>query len=154
MARKELSEAERLARKEEAMTAAANEKAEAAAERKEEKKGRKSVVRELAAKLWDTFIAQAEEGITIYRGDAIRKFDLKENFNGTSTAMLASIARVARQIKRLGEQAEDHIEMRHWTNKKFNDNRRIQKIINRQIKKGKLAKLPEGVTLDNPTDKD
>ena len=114
----------------------------AQADRREVKKERKSVVKEVHKELLDAFMRVAEEGVTVYRGDAKRHFRLEENFNGTSTTMLASIVKAAKKIGHLGTLAEWHLESRHLQSKESKKiNERITKSINRRIKKGKLERV-------------
>jgi hypothetical protein len=121
------------------------------ADRREQKKERKSIVKEVSNALLDAFMDLAKEGVTLTRGDAKRVYKLEENFNGTSTAMLAAIRKTAKKIEHLGWQAEDHIEARHRQSlegKKINE--RINKSINRRVKKGKLVKAVKVTTLELP----
>lgn len=109
--------------------------------RLERKKERKALTKKVSHVLEDAFMIQAVSGVKIHDGDAIRTYRLNNDFNGTSTAMLASIAKAARQIAFLGKQAEAHIENRHldaifWRK----SNRWLEEKIDKRVRKGKLVK--------------
>ncbi|HWY36184.1 MAG TPA: hypothetical protein VNX68_16180 [Nitrosopumilaceae archaeon] len=140
MGRPELTQEERNQRKADAIVL----RTEKQNERRQDKKERKSVAKEVGRSLLEAFMKQAEDGVEVFRGDAKRVFKLEENFNGTSTLMLRALIKAARQIQHLGYLAEDHLELRHKQSLVATKiNKSIRKSIDRRVKRGKLVKVPK-----------